>query len=664
MKLKKYLLLVVIAIGFVTVDAKEDVFKIDDKVATKWLVAIEGDTTTAGDFWYLFNKNNFDKTVPNIDSLNNYRALYSKFLLKVKDASERGLDTTQKFVKEFDGYKNQLAESYLKDKSVTAQLVKEAYERSLVDVEASHVLINIKYHALPNDTLDAYQKALKVQTLARAGKDFGALAKEYSQDPSAQSNDGYLGFFAAFKMVYPFETGAYNTKAGEISEIVRTRFGYHVLKVHSKREAIGEIKVAHIMMIVKGDMDDKSKAAAKQKIDEVYAKLQAGDPFETLAQQFSEDQQTRGKGGELPWFGAGKFVPEFENSAFALTEEGSFSAPVKTKYGWHIIKLLESKKVLPFEEMESELKSKVARSDRAETSESAVLNNIKKEYGFTEKFRFKKNRQGINTFFQYCDTTLLTGKWEAPKDAKLKTKMFSFAGETYNQKDFSEYLTEKLIPRKGGEYKHLVNYSYDEWVKSILINHEKSQLGRKYPDYLRLLKEYRDGIILFELTDQMVWSKAIKDTAGLKVFHAKHSDDWKWNERMDGVIYKCKDASTADIVKKYLDKGKDDVYILENVNKKSQLNVRVEAGIYQRKDRPEIGNLKFKVGNSDITTGKGTFTVLKINKVLLSQNKQLNEVRGLVTAKYQEYLMEEWLKTLEGKYKLEYNESIYNQLIH
>jgi len=664
MKLKNYLLIAVLSLGFLTIEAQEDGLRINDKIANEWLVAIEGDTTTAGDFWYLFNKNNFDKTVPNIDSLNKYRALYSKFLLKVKDASDRGLDTTKKFIKEFNGYKNQLAESYLKDKTVTKQLVKESYDRSLIDIEASHVLINIKLHALPNDTLEAYNKALNVQTLARSGKDFGALAKKYSQDPSAQSNKGYLGFFPAFKMVYPFESGAYKTKTGEISEIVRTRYGYHVLKVHSKRKSIGEIKVAHILMIVKEEMDEKGKEVAKQKIDEVYGKLKAGDSFETLAQQFSEDQQTRGTGGELPWFGAGKFVPEFENAAFALTEKASLSKPVKTKYGWHIIKLIELKKVLSFAKMEATLKSKVARSDRAEKSESAVLNNIKKEYGFTEKFPWKKNRHGINSFFQYCDTTLLAGNWAVTTNATLKAKMFSFAGKTYNQSDFAKYLTEKLAPRKGGEYKHLVNYSYDEWIKTILLDHEKLQLGRKYPDYLRLLKEYRDGIILFELTDQMVWSKAISDTSGLKSFHQKHAANWKWDNRMDGVIYKCKDAPTVQLVKKYLDSGKDDVYILENVNKNSQLNVRVEAGVYQRKSRPEIGDLKFAVGVSDISTEKDVFTVLKINKVLLSENKDLKEVKGLVTAKYQDFLMEEWLKTLEGKYKMEYNDKVYNQLIH
>ena len=657
MKSQNNLLLAILLMVFSVVNAKEDVLEIDKNLSSRWLVAIEGDTTTAGDFWYLFNKNNFDKTIPNIDSLNKYRDLYSKFLLKVKDASERGLDTTKKFLKEFEGYKNQLAESYLKDKSVTKSLVQEAYSRSLEDIEASHVLIKVQYHASPQDTLIAYKKALKVQKLARKGGDFSGLAKKYSGDPSAKSNGGYLGFFTAFKMVYPFENAAYETKIGEVSEIARTRFGYHVLKVHSKRKTIGEIKVAHIMMIVKDDMEQSLKTAAKDRANEVFEKLNTGASFEELAQKFSEDQQTRGKGGELPWFGAGKFVPEFETAAFNLIKKGDYSKPFKTKYGWHIIKLLDKKQPKSFNESKSELKNKVARSDRAEKSEEFVLKRIKTDYNF------KENRDGIDSFLDFCDTTLLTGKWTIPKDEKLKTVMFSFAGKSYTQKEFAIHLSKRLSTRKGGDYKHLVNLSYDTWQKTIVINYEKTKLGAKYPEYLRLLKEYRDGIILFELTDQMVWSKALKDTAGLRSFHKQNLSKWTWDTRIKGTVYKCTDLVNATLVRKYLKQGKDDVFILENVNKESKLNVRVEAGFFQRKERPEIGDLKFKKGVSKIVEVKGLFSVLKVKEVIPAANKILKEVKGLVTAEYQEYLMKEWLNTLTSKYKLEYNESVYKQLV-
>lgn len=660
MKLKNYFLSTGLALLSLCSSAQDDVLKLNEDIASKWLVAVEGDTITAGDFWYVFNKNNFKKEVPTDSSLTEYRSLFTKFLLKVKDAEAAGLDTTDKFKKEFDGYKNQLTESYLKDRSVSDQLVKEGYDRMHTDIEASHILIELNYHALPDDTMSAYKTALKVKKLAEKGQDFGALAVKYSKDPSAVSNKGYLGFFTAFKMVYPFENAAYNTEVNGISEIVRTRFGYHILKVHSKRKAVGEIKVAHIMTLVKEEMSEDEKKDAKTRIDEIYKKLQAGEPFEALAQQFSEDRQSQSKGGELPWFGTGKYVPPFENASFSLKENGDYSEPVQTIYGWHIIKRLERKDIAPFEEMEATLKNKVSRSDRAELSETTMLSKIKAEYDF------KENRKGIDNFYQYCDTTLLTGKWEKPVSKKLETVMFSFAGKKYTQNDFADYLVSKLVPKRNGNYKRIVHYSYGEWMKQLLTEYEKSQLERKDPEYSRLLKEYRDGIILFELTDQKVWSKALSDTVGLQAFYKARVDtanEWKWDTRMVGTIYKCKDEETAKLVRKFLKKKKDDVYILENINKESKLNVRVEQGKYQRKERYELDPFKFKKGVSKVEEVDGSYIVLKIDEVMPVQNKELKEVKGLATAQYQEYLLEQWLEELAAKYKVVFNEEVYNQLL-
>jgi len=251
MKFKKLLFISAVFCGF-AVNAQNK--ELDPDLAKQWLVTIEDDTISAGDFWYVFNKNAAPDEIVTKDSLKNYRELYDKFLLRVHEAKELGYDTTAKFLKEFNGYKDQLAESYLKDKNVTESLVKEAYERSQTDVEASHILIGLKYNGLPHDTMDAYKKIMKIKKMADNGEDFSKLAKEYSTDSSAKENGGYLGFFSAFRMVYPFENAAFNTPVGEVSNPFRTRFGYHIVKVHSKRKAVGEIKVAHIMTVVKPEM--------------------------------------------------------------------------------------------------------------------------------------------------------------------------------------------------------------------------------------------------------------------------------------------------------------------------------------------------------------------------------------------------------------------------
>jgi peptidyl-prolyl cis-trans isomerase SurA len=294
--------------------------KINPELENKWLVAVSGDTITAGDFWYAFVKNADEKKPINIDSLNKYKELYDKFLLKVSEAKSLGYDTTKKFLKEYKGYKDQLAQSYLKDKSVTENLVKEAFDRSRVDIEASHILLKVPYDAMPEDTLKAYKKAEDIIKKVKNGEDFATLADKYSEDNGVK-NGGYLGFFSVLKMVYPFENAAYKTNPGEISSPFRSRFGYHILKVHSSRKAVGEIKVAHIMTIAREGMDAKKLKDAEKNINEIYQMLKDGKEFRELARKFSEDLKTSNKGGELPWFGPRKFLPEFENVAFGLKKK-------------------------------------------------------------------------------------------------------------------------------------------------------------------------------------------------------------------------------------------------------------------------------------------------------------------------------------------------------
>ncbi len=654
MRLRKMLFLSAVLCGFISnAQTKE----LDANLADKWLVTIDGDTITAGEFWYVFNKNAKADEVITKDSLYNYRKLYNKFLLRVQEAKNLGYDTTSKFKKEFEGYKNQLAESYLKDKSVTEGLVQEAYERSQFDVEASHILIGIKNNLAPSDTIEAFKKIQKIRKRALNGEDFSKLAKEFSTDPSAKQNGGYLGYFSAFRMVYPFENAAYKTPVGQISEPFRTRFGYHIVKVSDKRKAVGEIKVAHIMTVVKDDMPEAKKKAAKENIDEIYQKLEAGETFMSLARKFSEDMNTASKGGELPWFGPSKFVPEFENAAFAIEKNGDYTKPIKTAYGWHIIKRIDRKEPAPFDEIKNDIKQKVSRSDRAELSKTSVLNRIKKDYNFEE------NRKGIDGFFKYCDSTILSAKWVPSTPGKLKTLMFKFDGKSYTQNDFANYLTKTLTPRRGGDYKRIVNNSYNMWIENILKDKERSMLMDKYPDYGRLLKEYKEGIILFDLTSERVWNKSVSGTSGLRAFHETNKNEWTWDERMDGTVYKCIDAATAKKVRKFLKKKKDDVFILDTINHASKLNVRVEAGIYQAADRTDLDGVKFKKGISKVFEKDGSFIVLKVNNIIPVQPKKLSEVRGVVTAKYQDFLMKEWIKELGDKYKIVYNEEVFNQLI-
>lgn len=657
--MKKILFLLFVGITGLNAQTETGELALPKGLSEKWLLEVKGDTVIVSEFWKVFNKNNFKQEKPSKEALVEYFDLFQKFKLKVTEAQELGLDTSKAFKQELAGYQKQLAQSYLTDKSVTEELIKEAYERSKVEVDASHILIATKYHALPSDTIQAYKKALMVKKLAENGVDFDSLAVKFSDDPSAVENKGHLGYFSVFKMVYPFENAAFSTGENSISQIVRTQFGYHVLKVHGKRPATGKIKVAHIMLVSNQETKPEEAVLKAQKINEIYSKLQEGESFELLAKKHSEHYNSANSGGELPWFEANQYDVDFENTAFSLSENGQYSKPVKTKYGWHIIKRLDKKEIESFEKLELEIRKKVARSDRASKSKESVLNRIKKEYSFEEK----KNRKTLNWFFENGDSTMVSGNWTVPEGEKLNKWMFKFAGKKYLQSDFASYLEDKLVKRGGGDYRQLVNFFYNSWVEEVCFNKEESMLPVKNQEYLRLLKEYRDGIILFDLTDQKVWSKAVNDTAGLEAYYQENKQNWMWGTRVKGVLYTCAEEKYAKDVLALLKKGADMVEVLEKINKESQLKVRVENVFADSTKNPILANFNLQKGLSPIVKVNESFLVLNINEILKPMPKDLVEIKGLVASDYQDLLMKEWLIDLSKKYRLTYNKESLKELL-
>ncbi len=619
------------------------------------LLTVDGQNITLSEFEAVYKKNNRDEVVDQND-LKEYLELYINFRLKVREAEELGMDTVKKFIEELKGYQKQLAKPYLTDKEVTEKLVKEAYERSLKDIRASHILLKIGPDALPKDTLEVYNRIMDIRKQAEKG-DFAALAKRFSEDPSAKDNGGDLGWFSALRMVYPFESAAYNTTPGKISMPVRTRFGYHIVKVKEQRDAQGEMSAAHIMIKSAKDASEEDRQAAKKKIDEVKDLLDKGENFEDLARKYSEDRGSANKGGVLPRFGAGRMVPEFEAAAYGLKADGDISEPVLTDYGWHIVKRIERFPVASFEESEETLKAKVAKDSRSQMSQTVVLNRIKKEYGFTE------NRKALDAVGALLDTTLIEGKWDAAKAEGLNEALFTIGKKKYTQADFAEYIGTHQTRRRKEDPLVIMNGMYSKYVDESLLAYEESQLPTKYPEYKALLKEYRDGILLFDLTDQKVWSKAVKDTAGLKAFHEKHKNDFMWGERLDAEIYYCQKDSILESLEKELKKkakkgapAKDE--LLTQFNANSALNLRVEADKYEKDEEEILKNVAWEKGlQGPFKDGDNQVFVL-VKDVLKPEPRTLKEARGLVTAEYQNHLEKEWIKELRGKYKFTANEEL------
>jgi peptidyl-prolyl cis-trans isomerase SurA len=641
------LILALVTIPLFAQESKEDV-----------LMTISDRKITLAEFERIYKKNNSNTAIEQ-QSVNDYLELFINFKLKVIEAEELGTDTTEAFLKEYNGYVKQLAKPYLVDKEETERLLKVAYERAQSDIHVSHILIRCDEDAAPADTALAWARAFEIRQRILNGEDFGEVAKETSDDPSAKNNAGDLGFFTVFRMVYPFESGAYNTRPGEISTPVRTRFGYHIIQVHEKQPARGSVRVAHIMVLTPQTMDDSQLEEAQKKIFQYYDSLQSGLEFEDIARKYSEDRGSAARGGELAMFGTGRMVPEFEKAAFALVNPGDISEPVKTSFGWHIIKLLEHKGIADYETMKPELQELVNKSDRAGVPKQAMLEKIKKNYHFTE---YPAN---LKPFYGLVDSSYFNREWSASAASHLNEALFTLDNNKYTQKQFAGFL-EKEQGNRPVNIQVLVNRKYEQFVNNSLLDYEEKQLPGKYPEYRYLLQEYHDGILLFDLTDKMVWSKAIKDTVGLEEFYKKHKNEYIWNDRMEAVIYTCRDKDVAALARNILTREKDITPDVLAETVRSEVNdsacISYTQGKYEAGDNKFTDGMNWKEEVSGVFNKEGK-AVFVVNKgILKPEPKSLDETRGLVTADYQNYLEMKWIEELRKKYPVQVNKELLSKI--
>lgn len=617
------------------------------------LMTVDGQEVTKTEFESIFRKNLKD-TVITKEALDEYLELYIKFKLKVREAEMLGMDTVTKFRKELDGYRRQLSRPYLVDNEMNEELLREAYDRMKMEVRASHILIKLDPNATPEDTLRAYNRIMDLRKRIVGGEDFEAVAKGKggSEDPSAQTNGGDLGYFTALQMVYPFENVAFSTPVGEVSMPVRTRFGYHILNIVDKREARGQIRVAHILVLSKDTDSPQDQQNAEATINELYGKVKNNaDGFADFARQHSDDKASARKGGELPMFGTGRMVEEFADAAFALKTDGEISAPFKTRFGWHIVKRLEYKPLDSFESMEAKLKTRIARDSRSQKTKSSFLMKLKNEYGYAE---FEKGWKALD---KQLDTALFSAEWKPAKESKLAKKvLYQFNGKEYTALDVAKILMQRQTKQKTiGDPKVEARKIFNKYIDEMVLDFENGRLEEKYLDFRMLMKEYRDGILLFELTDKKVWRRAVEDTTGLNAFYEEHKNEFMWDERLDVTIYKCADAKVAKRVKYLIKKGKNNGEIYKEINAESKLNLKIESGKYEKGENNIADQFEWKEGTSDNKEIDGQVVFVVVNGVLQPMPKTLKEAKGLVTAKYQDYLEEAWIEELRKKYNVEVN---------
>jgi peptidyl-prolyl cis-trans isomerase SurA len=634
------------AIGFLLI-AVAGFSQKKSETADKVLFSVDKKDIYASEFLYLFRKNNQGKPEElKEDKIREYLDLVIAFKLKVAEAHHRGIDTTRSFIKEFTTYRDELKKPFVASSDELARLVKEAYDRLQEEVKASHILINASPDALPADTLAAWQKIQSIRDRVMKGEDFGKLASELSNDPSAKENGGSLGYFTAMAMVYQFEDAAFKTKVGEVSQPIRTRFGYHIIKVFDRRPASGEVEVSHILL---GGTDDQTK----NKAFEIYDQLKGGRKWEDLCKEYSVDTSTKERGGKLPPFGVGALpgVPEFEAMAFSLQKPGDISDPFKSRLGWHLVRLERKMPVPAFAEAEPMLKRRIARDERLQISQTAQLNRRKANFGFSENNAVRAKLESA------ADTSLVQGRWNTSTMTGVAAEpLFTISGKPVPAADFLIYVKGVQRPSALSPVMYF-RQLYDQFTDIRIGEAEDAKLQIENPEYRNLVREYREGIMFFSIMEQEVWNRGSADTVGQRAYYESHKDKYQGGDRVYARIYSSSDKQFMQQVKETAGKG-DTLTQADMKRFKSVTSFRA----FGKGDNKVVDMVTWAAGIHE-AQADGMYYLVEIERLIPPGTKSFQEARASVISDYQEEIEKKWVADLRKKYPVKVNKKTVKAVI-
>jgi peptidyl-prolyl cis-trans isomerase SurA len=590
--------------------------------------------------------------------LNQYLELFVGYKLKVNKAYKLGLQDNAKYQAELKSYRSQLAKNYFNDTKITQELIEEAYERLQKEVKASHILILVDENAAPEDTLKAYKKIEDIAKRAQAGEDFATLAEQMSEDPSAKENKGDLGYFTAFRMVYAFESAAYNTAKDKVSKIIRTRFGYHIVKVEDVRPNRGEVTVAHIM-ILKAKPEDSDQDKPEKTINEIYQKIQQGEKFEDLAKQFSEDKSSSPKGGQLNKFGSGQLSSEaFEEVAFSLAKPNEISKPFQSEFGWHIVKLIEKHPVKTLSEMKMELENKVGKDDRSRKITASLNEKLRKKYAY------KRDAKVYAQLTKWISADFYESKWTQPEAAKdYKGVLLTIESKKIEGSKFLEFVDKQQ--KAGIKIKPISALSetlYNKFLDEQLTAYYDENLETEFPEFSYVMEEYRDGLLLFDLMEKEIWERAKTDSVGLQSFYNSTKFNHMWKNRVEATILSSTKMETIKKALALLKKNTDPQTIKEKLNIDNVVNIMANAGKFEEGNTALPKGTKFEVGISDIFKEGEYYFVVKVDKVIPEGVKTLDECRGKLVNEYQQYLEQRWVDDLKKEFNVKVNQDAFSRV--
>jgi len=646
MRLKFYLFLLTSFLslnGIAQIDSKDVLFTVEEK------------PVFASEFIRVYNKNlNLVKDESQKD-IDNYLELFVDYKLKLKEAKKLGLNKKPNYVRELANYRKQLTKNYLTDTEVTDDLVREAYDRVVYEVHAAHVLVRVMENVPAEDTLKAYNDIAKIRGRV-LNEGFDVIKKDIHNGKTIFAED--LGYFSGFKMVYDFESVAYNTEVGELSKPFRTRFGYHIIKVFDKRKSKGEVEVAHIMIANNQKAKDSTRQNPAERISDIYAKLQQGEDFESLAKQFSEDKSSSSKGGKLSPFSGGQLSSkQFEEAAFALTTKGEISKPIESDFGWHIIKLYNKKPIQSFEKMRGQLEMKVKRDSRSNLINDAFVNRIKQHYNIYE------NNEALSYFNKIINDSYYKRSWSIPDSINKDEVIITIGDKKITYGEFADYLFKSQ--RKNRIQKPLqeiVKHNYTEFINKTVLSYYENNLENFNEEFAHIVSEYRDGLLLFDLMESQIWNAAKTDTLGLKEFYENNKENYFLKQRIETIVASSSKEKTAKKVKKYLEDGMNEEQITNALNKKGKINVIFTSGIMDEDHQALPANFEFKKGISKIYHHNNAFIVSNVKSVFPLEHLSFEKAKGRVTTDFQDKKEKLWMQNLHNTYKVVIDKNVLNKI--
>ena len=608
------------------------------------------EAVSAQEFLKAYQKNNTEARTP--EALKNYLDLYIASRLKIQEAKARGYDTLPQLAADLEGLRAQILPGYLSDEESINALVKEAFQRSQKDIQVAHIFI-----AANGDTTAAFQKAREAYQQLKSGKSFATVAQAFSDDPSAKSNGGNMGYITVFTLPYAFENVIYNTPVGQVAPLYKSTAGYHIFKNLGERKAMGQLRAAQILLAIPPDADEATKAAVKKQADSLYNRLLKGDDFGKLATQFSADVVSAASNGQIPVFGVGQYDPAFETVAFGLAKDGAISKPFQTAHGWHIVKRL-GREPVPTDfnsaKVQDELPERVKASDRIQTTNDAIIRKAMAQYKplpFTPA-----------SLWAYTDSLLNQKPGATASGLQPQSGLFQLGEDAATVDNWVRFAQTNRYKRDGTGLK-TYNQLWDEFVAATALEYYKKHLELFNPAFKAQMEEFKEGNLFFEIMQQEIWNKAQNDTVALLNYYQQHKDKYVWQESAEAIVFYASDIPTAQHFYKELSKApKDWRTIVTNFNDQ----IVADSNRFEIDQIPgatkssKAGTVTTLVQNKEDNSAACAYILKRYTR---PEPRDFASSRGLVINDYQAHLEKQWLDELKKKYPVVVDEKVLGALL-